>query len=595
MRHASKPLDVGSGAVAASFDASSGAWLSIGAPHLGVGFVELSGMPDYDEARRGDVDATRAWRRNLTLGTHAVLVVEIDGSVPSLVPDLSDPRSAAWTGEDVEVRAWAPIDGTVVVQRWRIRAVAGRARSIRVRFAGRLDRPALAEITEVDAPSPTGAVSRLTAIDSLMTVVAEPLGAIAWVRLIGGDARWDVTGSSSIGEATWRPGDEAELEIHAGIGSAADPTPEPPSTEDHADPLTGRALAYVRGCTALRVAPDERAILTDHRLLPLSWTRDAYWQALALLAADAPGDRDRVADHLRWLWRRCERPDGLWVRSHHADGRRKDRAFQADQQLYPFVELADHWRTTAAVPDGVSWDRLVAAAWAATMGKVDRASGLIASQETAADDAAEAPFIAAAQVLLWYTAERLAELATSVPIGLEAAELQRQADLARAAFVTFRGADDGPWAYAVSGAGRRVRYHDANDLPIALAPTWGFCPPDDPGWRATMDFAFSPRNPGWFGGRRHGLGSVHTPGPWPLGDVQAWIVARTAGDRWAADDALARVRDAAFVDGMLPEAYPNGGEEPVRQWFAWPGAALAAVRILDADGRLEPMLRVARR
>jgi uncharacterized protein len=595
MRHATKPLDVGSGAVAASFDAGSGAWLSIGAPHLGVGFVELSGMPDFDEGRRGDADATRGWRRELALGSHALLVVEIDGAVPSLVPDVSNSRAPAWSGEGVEVRAWASIDGMAVGQRWRMRS-EGRPRSVRVRLAGRLDRPALAEITELDPPSPTGAVSHLTAIGSLATIVAEPLGATAWVRLIGGDARWGVTESSSIAEARWRPGDDAELEILAGIGPPADPTPAPPPTSEHqTDALTGRALAYVRGCTALLVTPHERAILTDHRLLPLSWTRDAYWQALALLAADAPGDRDRVADHLRWLWRRCERPDGLWVRSHHADGRRKDRAFQADQQLYPFIELADHWRTTAAVPDGVAWDRLVPEAWAATMWQLDRETGLIASHETAADDPAEAPFIAAAQVVLWYAAERLAEMAEAVPIGLEAADLRRRAEAVRAAFDTFRSADGGPWAYAVGSDGQRVRYHDANDLPIALAPAWGFCAPDDRGWLATRDFAFSPRNPGWFAGRRSGLGSVHTPGPWPLGDVQAWIVARSVGDRGAADDALARLREAAFEDGMLPEAYPTEGEEPIRHWFAWPGAVLAALRILDTNGRLEPMLRAARR
>ena len=105
-----------------------------------------------------------------------------------------------------------------------------------------------------------------------------------------------------------------------------------------------RALTYVRSCTALAFRPDERAILTDHRILPLSWTRDAYYQALLLLAIGRPADRDIVADHLRWLWRRCERPGGSWMRSHHGNGAPKDLVYQADQQLYPLVELADFWR-----------------------------------------------------------------------------------------------------------------------------------------------------------------------------------------------------------------------------------------------------------
>jgi hypothetical protein len=105
--------------------------------------------------------------------------------------------------------------------------------------------------------------------------------------------------------------------------------------------------------------------VTDHRILPLSWTRDAYWQARMLLATwkrgGGPGDVAIVADHLRWLFLRCERPDGRWVRSHYVDGRRKDRAFQADQQLYPILELTDFVEATGGLPSfrldpgGLTW------------------------------------------------------------------------------------------------------------------------------------------------------------------------------------------------------------------------------------------------
>lgn len=118
-----------------------------------------------------------------------------------------------------------------------------------------------------------------------------------------------------------------------------------------------------------------------------------------------------MADHLRWLWRRCERPDGRWVRSHHADGRRKDLTFQADQQLYPLVELADYWRRSGVLPSGIAWDVAIAGAWQAALEEVDAASGLMASGESAADDPAVAPFIAASQILLWYAGRRVAELA----------------------------------------------------------------------------------------------------------------------------------------------------------------------------------------
>ena len=40
---------------------------------------------------------------------------------------------------------------------------------------------------------------------------------------------------------------------------------------------------------------DEVVLLTDHRILPLSWTRDAYYQALLLLATGQSADADLVA------------------------------------------------------------------------------------------------------------------------------------------------------------------------------------------------------------------------------------------------------------------------------------------------------------
>jgi hypothetical protein len=57
-------------------------------------------------------------------------------------------------------------------------------------------------------------------------------------------------------------------------------------------------------------------------------------------------------------------------------------------------------------------------------------------------------------------------------------------------------------------------------------------------------------------------------------------------------EALARLDEVAFADGMLPEAYSPSRLQDwrVRHWFAWPGAALAALRLLDRDGRLESRL-----
>jgi hypothetical protein len=560
---------VGSGVVCASLT-PAGAWLSIGTVHPVHGFVELNALPRFDEGTRGDPTATRQHRATMTDERSAFLTLR-----PA-------PRPDAWR---------AAASDRAVVQRWRL------AENTEVAFSGTLDRPALAEITETDPPSATGSRTELQAAGRRLLVRAEALPAVALLEASTG--AWSL---ATEGARLWAPA--GELEVRIGLWPEAEAPDDPAvsrmavaetgSADAAADPgqpwvdhLVEGALAYVRGCTALRVARDEQVILTDHRILPLSWTRDAYYQALLLLATDDADDRIRVADHLRWLWRRCERPDGRWVRSHHANGHRKDRAFQADQQLYPVLELADFFWVTGNLPDGIDWTDAVAAAWRATLAEVDPGLGLIRSAETAADDPAGAPYIAASQVALWYAAVRLAEMAEAGVLALPAGELRGVADRVREGFERHLTAEWG-WAYATDGHGSRVAYHDANDLPVALAPLWGFCSPRDPAWRATMAFAFSSSNPGFVTGPLAGLGSVHTAGAWALGDVQAWLLAAVIGDARGAAAALDRLRRVAFADGMLPEAYAAGEAsdtiDRVRTWFAWPGAALAALLLLARRG-----------
>lgn len=584
---------MGTGRVCASFDLRSAAWLSVGTPHERHGFVELSALPPFDEAERGEPAATRNHRLRMTQGQYAFLAVEVRGRRPRMAADTADPQAPAWSARGVRARAEPIPDSSIIRQRWEIRSRSHP--QVRLVLDGGLDRPALAEITETNPPMPTGTRTIRGADGPVAWLEAASLPERATIAVRAASVEWVVDASRLIGLVSWPPSsDRLEFTVEVSLGAQRQGTAHISPTSSYgadADALTARALAYVRGCTALATGEYERAILTDHRILPLSWTRDAYWQALALLAADEPGDRRRVADHLRWLWRRCERPDGRWVRSHHANGRRKDMAFQADQQLYPLIELADYWRVEGTLPAGVLWTTEVERAWEAALEEVDPELGLIGSTENAADDAAALPFIGSSQIVLWYAALRLAELAEAGAVALDRDELLATAGDVRRAFDMHFVADGEAWPYSVDGQGARLAYHDANDLPSALAPLWGFCAPDDPGWRATMEFAFSQDNAGWVPGRRAGLGSRHTPGQWTLGDIQAWLKARVVGDADAAENALERLREVAFLDGMLPETYgTDGGAGRIRHWFAWPGAALAALRILDSNRLLEERL-----
>jgi hypothetical protein len=610
-----KPRDVGNGLVCASFGAA-GEWLSLATVHAEAGFVELTGLPLFAPEWRRDPVAIRRYRSWMRREEHAFLHVEAG-------------RATVTTRQD------APKGTRSVVQRVTVSAThRDRPAGIRIRANGRLGWPALAEISEVDPPVEEGMTPRMKVREGTLRVAGEggPVVIQAWLRK-GGESNLGSTEGRSDQRIGWKvlrrqmpsavawvdwPGDAEEVRID--IACAFDsPVPEAPEWSDRArlrppdgdvpvreewrplrvparlvKPLgrmNQRAATYVRNCTALAISGAERAILTDHRILPLSWTRDAYWQARLLLATWARGghneDEQYVGDHLRWLFLRCERPDGRWVRSHYADGRRKDHPLQSDQQLYPLLELADYAVATGRLPDlppDASWPALAKRAWSAALAAVDDDLALLRTDENAADDVPTYPFLLSDQVLLWHTARRLVDVAPLLE--LDRHLLEEIAQRIREAFDEHFLAEGplGPmWAYSVNGRGGVERYMDANDLPAAMAPIWGFCKPTDERWRTTMRFAFDAENPGYVEGPMGGLGSRHTPGTWPLGDVMGWVAFGLMEDEASSEAALERLVGAAFTDGMLPEAYdPEGSGSAVRHWFAWPGAALATILLEHA-------------
>jgi GH15 family glucan-1,4-alpha-glucosidase len=309
-------------------------------------------------------------------------------------------------------------------------------------------------------------------------------------------------------------------------------------------------------------------------LLPLSWSRDAYYVARALLRWH-PELAEIVRRHLLWMFETAERVDGLWGRAYLANGRVKDRAYQLDQQLFPLLELADYVLATGdrALLHELE-ERSVLPLIGILLARRAPEGWLFATDETPADDPLTLPYHLSSHILMWRTFRRLAEA------GMNSGLTSLAEDIRGAINTHFIAEHDGPrlYAYATDGQGAFRFYHDANDIPLVLAPAWGFVPADDPVWRATVDFAFSAANEGGF--YTSGLGSVHTPAPWPLGDVQDLIVARALADEDRARRAWDRLHAAARWDGALPEASHAETHAVVsRYWFAWPNAALACVAL----------------
>lgn len=558
-----RPIDRGNGLVAGSVGAA-GQLLQLGTAHPRHGFVELSAAPPFDEADRFDPDAVRAYRGLLTDDTLAVL------------------RLDAPTAR-VHAMTWVVPGERAIHLGWQLRGTG----SAMLRFAGRLQPPVLAEITEagVRDPVPAPTIVRLDGARLIATAAELPATGIVTVasRPAAAAASWRVDGA----QPTLHVECDGQVTVEAccELVPVADAMPRaacaagprlvvPDQLRAELERLREVAVRYVAECTALRVSDDAVCLLADHRLLPLGWVRDAYYQAQLLLTA---GSSPLVAAHLRWLWTRAERRGDRWVRSYLPTGAAKDMRFQADQQLYPLLELADYVRATGSLPHQTArWSELVRDAWNA----LPVHDGLAWTEENAADDLQPLPYLASVQLLRAHTAARLQQLEISgvidTGIDFDGAAAESRAALEE------RFVIDGPagpmWAYAVDAVGNARSYHDANDLPTALAPLWELLPADDPVWRSTMQFAFSTDNPGYAPGRFGGLGSLHTPGTWPLGDVQEWVWASLSDDWPRAERVLTRLVRAAYPDGMLPEAYDVATCHPTaRAWFAWPGAVLGAL------------------
>jgi len=554
-----KPLDVGNGIVAGTIGAD-GRWLTLGIAHPQHGRVVLTCTAPFEEQDRHDQTAVRRYRAALAHADRPGLGLACGAATHHELLEAALPRVTFGNGAVVTAFAPAGRRGAVQLVRGRVDPdLLGSPRLARAEYTqltegGPLPLPVPAAVggpLEEDGALRGSRWIEDPELGAAAVVLAPAPGGLALAVAFGADR------GSAIGEArALAQGAEALL-----AGELAARSLEPWA----GSPLAvRRAVSYALDCASCDV-DGAIAILADHEILPLVWTRDAYYVARMLLAV-APAHRrvrSSVEGFLRWCFERAERPAGWWPRSSLAGGQAKDRAFQLDQQLYPPLLLAEHARLAG---DPTLLQRYGALAEAVLDGLIARADGgLIATAETPADDPLAEPFHFSSHLLLWRTLGAFG----------------RDRDPLRA-LIRDRFTHDGRFAYAVGPSGAR-HYHDANDVPTALAPQWGFCAPADPVWRATVDFAWSGENEGCITGPLGGLGSLHTRHPWPLGDLQRVIVARAMDDSAAERLAWDRLERVETWDGLLPEAYDERtGSVASRHWFAWP-AALRALLLTDRE------------
>lgn len=589
-----KPLDFGHNGLTGSVSAQ-GRLIALNAYHPQHGIITLTGAAPFTEAQRYDPAAVRRYRASLAAltgfgpqfeapvtGSHAALVAD---ALPQITLTLAG-------GATVLMSAWAVNDGAA--QRWVWRT----DESPRWRGSLSLQRAAYTQLTEGGPLPMPDTITEARLENGILTITNPALPAAAAIAGFDPGLRWQHTGAGPV--AVDLPGTPQMAVLRYGFGLTRDEAIE--RAEHVAQRVAyGEESARRYWSNALSALPDDRmvrrglsyglmlcvpvgestAILTDHMLLPLSWNRDAYYVARLLLSVE-PRQTELVRRHLLWMFETAQRlddsPGGLWGRCYLANGRIKDAAFQLDQQLFPLLELAEYTRETG---DTTLWQRLRPAVEILLHTLFARhAPGLplLPTDETPADDPVALPYHLSSHILLWVTLRRLSELPDPIPLPVSPADVR---EAIRQHFITTHNGEP-IYAYATDGAGNHHLYHDANDVPLLLAPLWGFTPLDDPEWRRTVDFAFSAANTGgMYDGR---LGSVHTPAPWPLGDIQDWLAGRLLGDAAREQRAYACLQRAAQWDGALPEATESGtGRVVSRHWFAWPNALLAGL-ILGAYG-----------
>jgi len=582
-----KPLDVGNGIVAGTLT-PNGRWLSLGAAHPVHGRIVLSDAAAFPDDQRLDQPAVRAYRASLASPSRKGfgLALLAAGQAEAFLVEDSLPLSVLDHAgyARIEVLTFAPRGRRGALQIVRV-AARDTAVGVGIEWQGKMQlaRAAYTQLTP-GGPLPAARSNTTTGEDGqLIWFDDRELGASAAIAL---PTHQNVPANMSLpfvvaialadtldaavreavmlaGEGALLVGEEVQARRSWWQGVARD------GERDHA---VRRGVAYALDCAASRIDDLAVAVLADHEILPLVWTRDAYYVCRMLLELAPRDERVRavVDGFLNWLFEAAKRPAGWWPRASLANGASKDPAFQLDQQLFPLLLLEDHARLTGEIALLDKYAPMRSEMLRALL-KKRTPFGLIATDETPADDPLEQPFHFSSHVLLW-----------RVLRDLDPAQADEVRDATRAAFI-----GSGRFAYAIRGAkGEGPRhYHDANDVPTVFAPGWGFCDADDPVWRATIDFAWSQQNDGYFAGPLGGLGSLHTRHPWPLGDLQEIVVARVLGDEERERRGWERLERVETWDALLPEAYDETtGAVASRHHFAWP-AALRALLALD------PMLK----
>lgn len=585
-KQGTKPLDFGGGGITGSVNLD-GRFIAINTYHPEHGYITLTSIPPFPDEDRYDQQKVRAYRKSLVNNEGFGLMFEqeiikreyflIEDAIPFMRFTLADDTIAECITLNIE---------NFVTQMWRFSKS-----DIAITTLGKiwLQRVAYTQLTEGGVISPPSNETNFTQVDGNdLIIYNEVLNSNFYLEnypihtknhdsSVGGVAKVDIKNSELILSFSYGR-DFRSNNTNFNVAVYLDDIKA--KNYQHDNLVISRSLHYGDMCQLA-----DGCMITDHMILPLLWTRDSYYVAnnLAQFSKKNSIQSDASRAHIEWIFRVTWRGTfcksirkplaSAWGRAYMANGMVKDnKAFQLDQQIFPFLELSEYVLETGDIGYArnfihdveqlfVMLDRIIHPEW-----------GIYPTDETPADDDIPLHYHFSTHILLWRMMKKI-KLVYGAKFSEQCQKIINCLENAVPKYFITEHKGKQIYSYATDGEGKHYIYHDANDIPLVMMPLWGFCEKDDPIWLNTIEFAFSSENSGFYDGV---LGSVHTPAPWALGDAQELILSKVLGDRERYQRVWERVEKAAQWDGALPEAYDATTFEVVsRHWFAWTNAMVA--------------------
>lgn len=223
-----------------------------------------------------------------------------------------------------------------------------------------------------------------------------------------------------------------------------------------------------------------------------------------------------------------------------------------------------------------------------------RPVGLIASAFRPSDDATQFEFLVPSNFFAVSSLRKAAEILENVnrerALARECRELAVEVEAALREYAVYEHPKYGPvYAYEVDGFGNYYLMDDAN-VPSLLAMAYlGDVPADDPIYRNTRRFVWSPDNPYFFRGKTaEGIGGPHIGSDmiWPMSIMmRAFTSSDDEEIRWC----LRTLRDTDAGTGFIHESFHKDNPAVfTRPWFAWQNTLFGELVLkLIGDGKLE--------